>query len=384
MLLNLSKIYRIRANRLLKQARQSINAPRFFEGANGFLKLFGQFASTNREHGAELQKIAVALTNYIEFLATTVAAFDRKNWADAHAGFTASNDKSESTIDMVEQLRNQDNEIFLYSYNGQEIDLSETIMELVNGGRSIITDKFQDHFDEIDAAREKNPEAFNEREIVDDGEDEQDEPLNEIEEVMMQDQTRYAPSDSAKTDEEVAIDAKRRALDAKRYQKRQMSLYNRMTNQDPAVRAAYYELMKAYRDKRKTWNKTYYRNHISNNLPVYQAKLTENALDHKRRKESYYKVLAFKMTDEALKELQEKSPEEFKKVMERRNYMIRLKANSIQTFNQVEKEAITYGNTLKSVKEYDKKKKPEQRAKKRMDKNEKLFEELMRKTRSQY
>jgi len=400
MLSKLSKIHLLRLKRLLKQARQTINPSAYFKQATEFLEFFKQFtAAASHEFTADLVKLASEMNSYVQYLSATVSAFDQQNWKDAHNGFTHSNADSQNILMDINRLHAEDSDLFAFSQGGREVNLADFLNKIIDEGRTIISEKFQTFFEEIEKAKKQNPNDFTERELGDDEPDEELLTENEQEQAEMAEQLGYGggmSQDEIETDTHQKI--KERHMNRVKRQKadplkvtRMRFLAERKKNNlnsdmtDAQVMAEYNQYLKlfiqAFRAAKAKWDKIYYNTKIKG-LPVYNQKLAQNAIDHQRRKNSYYGISALKMTPEELKILQATSPDEYARVMQRRANMARIKSNDIQMFNVIEREAATYERT--KVRTLNHSNKTEVKTKRVMDRNEKKFEDLMKKMRSQF
>lgn len=344
MILALSKIYRIRANKLLKLAREGMTSERFSAGVSRFIPFFREFISAaDEDQVVGLTEILKMIEDYSQLMISTAYAFDQKNWANAHNGFVNSTARADEISSQIEHLKSQDPEVLLYIEGNDEVDLADSIEDIINGGRSLVTDKFRQFFDEIEKARAADPSAFEDREVdntPDVIDDENDRALIEREVGYRQE---YDPSEG-KLD--TTVDAEHAALEGVNKEKnkakklrRQKRLYNLMTGvgqtdaETAAMRDKFRELIKKFKEAKSRWNNNYYLTHFKNS-DKYEAAKVRNNINESRKRKNWYKYQAFTMKPEQLEELK-KNPEEYAKVIERRDYMARLKLRNLEEFNSI-------------------------------------------------
>lgn len=361
MILTLSKIYRLRANKLLKMARENITVEKFSTGVNRFLPFFKEFIKGADEDQQEgLNAVSNSVADYLQLMISTVYAFDQKDWVNAHNGFVNANQRADEIISQIEHLKSQDPEVFLYIDGRDEMDLSESIEEVINLGRSLITDKFRTYFDEIEKAKTDNPEAFQEREIEDTGPEEVSEDDHSEIEKMLGYRQEGDPSqnitDTTVDTENIVLDQREKERRKYLRERRKKRMYALLSSDDPEKKKKFYELLKKFREAKSRWNKNYYTTKFKNSDKYKPHVAATNARKSKNRKD-WYKYEAFLMKPEALEALKTKNPQEYAKVMERREFMARLKLRNLDEFNAIIK-GWQRANTLRKgdTKSNDKKK----------------------------
>lgn len=281
MLLRLARIFNLRSERLLKEAREAASFPTFVSSVSQFLPGFKKFIQdADEDQQIKLEEILKEIRDYTQTIVGTFNAAKEENLVDVHNGFLAQERIAETILAYKENLLSEDPEALLDLSSDDEVDVGQDIESIVDTGRAIFADLMLGLKEKIEKLQQEQPELFT------DEPQEMDEDAREIQEMTGHRTT---------TDEDnIEMDMRRRAATRKAHE--------------------YAKLDGAYKQKRAKWDSTFYQNTFKNG-PKWEKYVSERK-DYHRKRFDHWKIWeALKMAPEALEALRQSDTDKYRKVI---------------------------------------------------------------------
>ncbi len=304
MLLRLAKIYNLRSERLIREAREAVTMQHFVASVTQFLPGFKKFINeADEDQQIKLEEIFKEIKDYVQTVIGSDAAARQENLADLDRGFDAQERIAETILAYKEQLLAEDPEALLDLSGDDEVDVGQDIESIVDTGRAIFTDLMAKFKEGIEKLKAEQPELFT------DEPQEMDQDSEEIQQM-----TGYR----SMTDEDnIEMDMRKRKARAK---------YK-----------AYSMLDGKFRAQMAKWKHTYYVNTFKNG-PKWEKYVSEKKDFHRKRLDHWKLWEAMKMTPEELEKLRKTNIEKYKKVVNDRVRAEAMKVNKPEEFEKLESD----------------------------------------------